>query len=153
MKPCFANDDIEDIEQEFMLHVLSKLKVFEQNKGNLSTFIRSILDNKAKNLIKKKMCGKGDGGGILSVPIDDLEISNPEELPKFFNTVAMNDIANRLPKCLRETFELLKSNNITDTAKILGKSKSTTYKQIREIRSFLNKTLITFQDFKIKEKI
>ena len=52
-KNIFIEHSIEDLEQEFIYHVIKQLPKFNPVRASLNTFIIRIVDNFAKNLSKK----------------------------------------------------------------------------------------------------
>lgn len=135
---CFANEDIEDIEQELMLFVLSKLNLFKPQKSKIGTFVSSVLKNKIKNLIKEKMAQKNEFQYTV-FSIDENDLHSPYEVTNFLRSIDVNTfIHNKLPSLLRQTCELLKYYTVDEVAEILGKSASTIYQRIEKLRILMN---------------
>lgn len=134
---CFANEEIEDIEQELMLFVLSKLTLFKPHKSKMGTFVSNVLKNKLKNLIKAKMSQKNEFK-YKTVSIDDRGLLISSDFEKFFLTADVNTfVHNNLPVLLQHTCELLKEYTVDEIAEKLGKSTSTIYKRISKIRTLM----------------
>lgn len=134
---CFVNEEIEDIEQELMLFVLSKLTLFKPHKSKMGTFVSNVLKNKLKNLIKERMAQKNEFKHTL-LSIDDNELLTSSNVEHFFLAADINTFAhNNLPSILQRTCELLKHYTVDEIAEELGKSISTIYKRIERIKALM----------------
>lgn len=146
--------DVEDVEQELMLHVHRRLSRFDAARGSLRTFVDRIARNCAANLLQSARSEKR-GFGIEFVSLDasprgsgedDAAISGSDEASPARPHVgyAPEDLLNlrielwrafdRLPPALRSCFLGLFDNTATDAARRTGVSRSTLYERIAAIR-------------------
>lgn len=54
----FANEELEDIEQELLYQSWSYLSRYDQDKGNFFTFANLVIKGRASNLMNKQQCNK-----------------------------------------------------------------------------------------------
>jgi DNA-directed RNA polymerase specialized sigma24 family protein len=131
---CFKRYEIEDLEQDLMVFVLTKIPQFDARRSQIGTFVGRILRNHTSNLIRKK--------SLRERIFCDVELQNIEAEHLCENMVNAADInsfvSKNLPKYLRETFEILKNNDTKTTAKLLNKSISAIYLRIRKIRKLMS---------------
>jgi DNA-directed RNA polymerase specialized sigma24 family protein len=131
---CFERYETEDLEQDLMVFVLTKLDRFDARRSQIGTFVGRILKNHTSNLIRKK--------SLLERIFCDVDLQNIEAEHLCENMVNAADInsfvSKNLPKYLQETFEILKSNDVKTTAKLLNKSISAIYLRIRKIRELMS---------------
>ena len=135
----FKLNEIEDIEQELLLFVFSKVSNYKQDKSKFITFLSHILKNKVKNLIKQKARQKGESGYTF-VSYEEADIQISDEFSESLNKTAdINTFVHKnLPKKLQETYELLKHNSVKNTALLLNKSPTAIYQRIRRIRQLMD---------------
>ncbi len=74
--PSIHSMEIEDIEQELMLDVLSRTQAYDPEKASWRTFVDRILNHKIANLIEDAKALKR-GGGVRAMSLDAL-LENPE---------------------------------------------------------------------------
>jgi DNA-directed RNA polymerase specialized sigma24 family protein len=138
-KKCFALDDIRDLEQELMLEVFSKIDRFTPAKGQLATFVSAVLNRKSRNMAKVKT-QKKRGKNYTIIPLVEDEIMNVSQSPELQNVaIDVNKVIETLPDTFKTLCETLKYNNVQETAKILGKSRSYVYSKIAILRKLLTR--------------
>ena len=145
--------DVEDVEQELMLHVHRRLWRFDAARGSLRTFVDRIARNFAANLIHAARSERrGSGVEFISFdPIawkssDDERACSDERVSarELYVGYAPEDLLNlrielwrvfdRLPPPLRSCFLGLLDNTAADAARRTGVSRSTLYERIATIR-------------------
>ena len=52
-QPGFSRSDLEDVEQELIVHLLSKAQQFDPDRGSLNTFIFRVIDSGVAMLVRK----------------------------------------------------------------------------------------------------
>jgi RNA polymerase sigma-70 factor, ECF subfamily len=147
--------EIEDIEQELMLHVHRRLLRFDATRGSLRTFVDRIARNCAANLLQSLRSEKrGFGIGLISLDTtactsagsvsaiassdEDAEVCSahfgyaPEELLAL--RIDLWRTFDQLPPALRRCFLELFDNTVADAARRTGVPRSTMYERISAIR-------------------
>ena len=148
--------EIEDVEQELMLHVHRRLSRFDATRGSLRTFVDRIARNCAANLLQSARSERrGSGVEVLSLDAHRLAICRrrgaaarvrrrgvalrephvgyaPEDLLNL--RIELWRVFDRLPPALRSCFLGLFDNTVTDAARRTGVSRSTLYERIAAIR-------------------
>jgi RNA polymerase sigma factor (sigma-70 family) len=147
--------EIEDIEQELMLHVHRRLSRFDATRGSLRTFVDRIVRNCAANLLQSLRSEKR-GFGVEFLSLDTIAGDAADSGSPFAGSdegacaggayvgYAPEDLLNlrielwrtfdRLPSPLRSCLLGLFGNTVTDAARRTGVSRSTLYERIAEIR-------------------
>lgn len=145
---------IEDVEQELMLHVHRRLSRFDAARGSLRTFADRVARNCAANLLqsaRSERRGSGvevlsldtlarhaDGDGIAADADDGAPASvphvgyAPEDLLNL--RIELWRIFDRLPSALRSCFLGLFDNTVADAARRAGVSRSTMHARMAAIR-------------------
>lgn len=137
----FNSVDIEDIEQELMLAVFSKLEKFDPQKAKLGTFVGKILKNCTSNLMRNSKTLKS-GANVFHMDLDRCEVAISSE--SIIKSADINSYASQvLSPELKIIFELVKSNTIKDIARILNKSDGYIYGKLSQIRIKMNE----FKDY------
>ena len=146
--------EIEDVEQELMLHVHRRLSRFDAARGSLRTFADRVARNCAANLLqsaRSERRGSGvevlsldtlawhaDGDGIAadaddgapaSVASRRLRAGRPAE-PAHRALAHLRSAASALRSCFLGLFD----NTVADAARRAGVSRSTMYARIAAIR-------------------
>jgi DNA-directed RNA polymerase specialized sigma24 family protein len=135
---CFERYEIEDLEQDLMIFVLSKLNQFDARKSQVGTFVSGILRNHTSNLIRNRNLQKSDKPRVFyETDLQNIESENLCE--SIISAADINSfVSKNLPKYLQKTFEILKTNDVKTTAKLLNKSISAIYLRIRKIRELMS---------------
>jgi RNA polymerase sigma factor (sigma-70 family) len=171
--------EIEDVEQELMLHVHRRLPRFDAARGSLRTFVDRIARNCAANLLQSlRSERRGSGVEVLSLEAIAWQSSDGEgrcsveraSAPELYVGYAPEDLLNlrielwrvfdRLPPALRSCFLGLFDNTVTDAARRTGVSRSTLYERIAAIRESLRAADLptciaisdTFEAFPVSEQ-
>jgi DNA-directed RNA polymerase specialized sigma24 family protein len=173
--------EIEDIEQELMLHVHRRLPHFDPTRGSLRTFADPIARSCVANLVQAAHAQKrGLGFEILSLeamafngdngssPIcgEHRVVLHAEQQVGFSPEAFLNlriDLwraFGRLPSTLRSCFLKLFDNTVTDAARRAGVSRATVYDQIAAIRELFRAVDLqayatepdTFEVFSVSER-
>ncbi len=160
----FSSTDLEDIEQELALHVLDRLRLFNQEKSQLNTYLFNVLNQRLIMMLRANYSLKRDIRKTVS--LDDaispdsinndaiLETTDNEDFLLLTGVIPLSmenhlilqiDIANfidTLPENLQDTCRLLMERTVTDTARELGIHRDTVYKRLKDIRNhFIDRML------------
>ncbi len=158
--PFFTYDDFEDLQQELMLAYLHAWPRFDESKGDPRSFIKSVVNNHAINLIAEAETQKrwtGQKELSLSTVIGDEE-SSMELLDSIANEQAlwgdsfasnshlvaehnmdMSKVLAGMPEDIRATYELLKDQSITEASKSTGIARTTLSSRAKRLREYLEK--------------
>jgi RNA polymerase sigma-70 factor (ECF subfamily) len=136
LKKRLPNWQIEDLEQELMLEVWSAMKLFNPGVGKFQTFIRCVLEKRARNLVKKNINGK-TGRDFVFVPLSDNLNCCDEQETKLEIKCFIDKFVGKLPHKYRILCEMLRHHSVVDIAKILDVSENTIYKRLVDLRRYV----------------
>lgn len=149
-----ASIEIEDAEQELMLHLHGRLSRFDARRGSLRTFVDRVAANCAINLMRATLAEKrGARVEVLSFDAivrhagtdgSDPDAVGAETGPMLTIGYAPEDFLNlrielwrvydKLPSALRGCFLGLLDGSVVDAARQLGIARSTVYRRIAALR-------------------
>jgi len=155
---CFLSSDLEDLEQELMIDLLSKLIHYDSSKSSLQTFTQNIIENKASNMIrnisrKKRgsqmaICslyepiGVGDNKDEAYLLIDTIsadssfyEYSISDLTRQLEFEFDVRQVINKLPDNLGKLCKLLQIMTVAEIAEETGTSRNTVYKALKMLRT------------------
>lgn len=155
---CFLSSDLEDLEQELMIDLLSKLIHYDSSKSSLQTFTQNIIENKASNMIrdisrKKRgsqmaICslyepiGIGDNKDEAYLLIDTIsadsrfyEYSISDLTRQLEFEFDVRQVINKLPDNLGKLCKLLQIMTVAEIAEETGTSRNTVYKALKMLRT------------------
>jgi len=155
---CFLSSDLEDLEQELMIDLLSKLIHYDSSKSSLQTFTQNIIENKASNMIrdisrKKRgsqmaICslyepiGVGDNKDEAYLLIDTIsadssfyEYSISDLTRQLEFEFDVRQVINKLPDNLGKLCKLLQIMTVAEIAEETGTSRNTVYKALTMLRT------------------
>jgi len=124
--------DIEDIEQEFMIRVVLAFKNFDKNKGNLFSFIRGILLNYSKKMIRDSFRLKRSVHSFC-IPYDDSICCEHD----FFESLHFITFLKHLPHRYRLIYSLMKSHRVSEIFRIMNLSRSSVNRDIKLLACFV----------------
>ena len=155
---CFLSSDLEDLEQELMIDLLSKLIHYDSSKSSLQTFTQNIIENKASNMIrdisrKKRgsqmaICslyepiGIGDNKDEAYLLIDTIsadssfyEYSISDLTRQLEFEFDVRQVINKLPDNLGKLCKLLQIMTVAEIAEETRTSRNTVYKALKMLRT------------------
>ena len=155
---CFLSIDLEDLEQELMIDLLSKLIHYDSSKSSLQTFTQNIIENKASNMIrnisrKKRgsqmaICslyepiGVGDNKDEAYLLIDTIsadssfyEYSISDLTRQLEFEFDVRQVINKLPDNLGKLCKLLQIMTVAEIAEETRTSRNTVYKALKMLRT------------------
>ena len=155
---CFLSSDLEDLEQELMIDLLSKLIHYDSSKSSLQTFTQNIIENKASNMIRdisRKKRGSQMAICSLYEPIDVGD--NKDEAYLLIDTISadssfyeysisdltrqlefefdVRQVINKLPDNLGKLCKLLQIMTVAEIAEETRTSRNTVYKALKMLRT------------------
>jgi hypothetical protein len=125
--------EVEDIEQELMYEVFSCLQKFDKRQGSIEHFIRKILERRSFNLLRDHLRTKR---GPFAVSREYIESDNSYRIATNDAGIELNWLIKSLPNEYKTLCQLLKNHSVAEVARILGKSRMSLYRELKEI-SFL----------------
>jgi len=155
----FTESDRDDLEQEMMLDVITRLPKFDANKGTPKTFVARIIERKISKLIRHRTSDMrdyhreafslnesiedGDGGSIERGDLVSRESIDPvvathsrtgaDEMALLLD---LKTVLAGLPDHLRRLCEVLKTGTtISDAARELGVPRTTLHDHVTKLRS------------------
>lgn len=147
--PSIHSMEIEDIEQELMLYVLSSIQDYDPERANWCTFVDRVLNHKIANLIENAKAEKR-GGGMKTMSLDalledsDIEDSGFRDLHSDTTettslVVDLNRSIELLPPNLAELLVQLTKHTPSEISRITGVPRATLYESINKLRETLRK--------------
>jgi RNA polymerase sigma-70 factor (ECF subfamily) len=155
---CFLSSDLEDLEQELMIDLLSKLIHYDSSKSSLQTFTQNIIENKASNMIRDisrkkrgsqmticslyKPIGVGDNKDEAYLLIDTIsadsrfyEYSLSDLTRQLEFEFDVRQVINKLPDNLGKLCKLLQIMTVAEIAEETRTSRNTVYKALKMLRT------------------
>jgi DNA-directed RNA polymerase specialized sigma24 family protein len=120
--------EIEDIEQELMCEVLECLHKFDEARGDLNHFIRKVLARRSVNLLQSSLCAKR--GPFVN--FRECNENDSDELSSNRST-ELSLLSDYLPSRYKVLCKLLAGHSVTETSKIIGKSRAFVYRDLKRI--------------------
>ncbi len=158
--PIFNRDDFEDLEQELMLAFIKAEASYDPSKGHRKAFIKSIINNHARNLVinaeaQKNWTGQKERSlsETLLDDVDHIELLDtiteahlpwsdgyaPLSIEALELVMDEERIIRDMPDALRETYHILKDYSVSEAAKLTGIHRSTLSSRAQNLRKYLKK--------------
>jgi len=154
----FSEADFQDLEQELMIDLSIKIDVYEPEVSSLYGFVKKIVENKAKDLIRNLSCKKRDyKNSIRSIyeAIDNDEnyllIEDIAANASFYDhstsdfeeyiemELDIHQLVERLSDNQRRLYQLLQSMSVDEIIETTGMSRRTFYRILKKLRqNFIN---------------
>ena len=140
---CFAQEELEDLEQELFLQVHNCMDKYDAEKSSIPTFVDQIVSRRSNNIIQKRMSLKQGGKSIIS-SINEEDESGVELLDKIPSSesratddfrIDVQRVMKSLPPTWRELCLQLQVYTITEISKITGKSRASIYRIVEQMRA------------------
>ncbi len=155
--PHYTHDDLEDLEQELMLAYLLAWPSFDPDKGNPKSFIKTVINNRAAEMLREAEAQKRWTGLktiSLSTPISDDtdatisdQIMSDESLwgdvfgmhshAMAEQSIDTQKLLAELPDDLRQTYRLLMEYSVTEAAGLLGIPRTTMSSRLKKLKKFM----------------
>ncbi len=158
--PIFNQDDFEDLEQELMLAFIKVESSYDPSKGHRKAFIKSIINNHARNLVinaeaQKNWTGQKERSlsETLLNDVEHIELLDtiteahlpwsdgyaPLSIEALELVMDEERIIREMPDTLRETYHILKDYSVSEAAKLTGIHRSTLSSRAQNLRKYLKK--------------
>jgi RNA polymerase sigma factor (sigma-70 family) len=126
--------EIEDIEQELMCGLLSRLNEFDENQGNIEHFIRKILARRAANLLESfSRIKRGPFANFKEYAENDNSSEN--EIQK--SRLDLWHLIEPMPSKYKMLCKLLANHSIAEVSQIIGKTRASVYQDLKRIAYFV----------------
>ena len=155
-KAGLTENDRQDLEQELMIDLLSRMKHFNPAKGKKTTFMTRIVERRISNILEARFAQCRDWRkctASLNDPIPGGNDDSTERIEQVSSDGQMghqgretieqrqNDIRfdvdrviSALPEDLQELCEKLRSSNMAEIAREMGVPRSTLYGKLTKLR-------------------
>lgn len=155
-KAGLTENDRQDLEQELMIDLLSRMKHFNPAKGKKTTFMTRIVERRISNILEARFAQCRDWRkctASLNDPIPGGDDDSTEHIEQVSSDGQMghqgretieqrqNDICfdvdrviATLPEDLQELCEKLQSSNMAEIAREMGVPRSTLYGKLTKLR-------------------
>jgi hypothetical protein len=142
----FSNDEARDIGQDLLADLISRWPKFDRARGNEQAFVRRVMENRLATIISARHARCRDYRRTFSGEVTHDAMENAQSSvsndPRFSTASEMRDLEidiRRLQKLLRPEVTaivvLLSSRSPGKIVRLLGMSRSTIYRRIRELRA------------------
>ena len=150
-KAGFTEDDRADLEQELALDLLQRLRHFDPQKAQRTTFMARVVEHRMATLLEARFAQCRDwrrNQASLNEPIDDQEdaedwLNRLPANPNIWRDMELRFDVQRLlanlPDEHRALCEQLKEHSMAETARNLGLPRSTLYGRLGLIREHFTK--------------
>lgn len=144
-----AGMDLEDVEQELMLHAHRRMNSFDPARADLWTFSDRMLSNFVRNLVKAAAAMRR-GGGLSTISLDGPELGpkgepladtvsnhDPIEIPWCEQVHLRHDldrVLNTLPQHLQDCCRWLTTDTVTEAAHRSGLARGSLYSRTATLR-------------------
>ncbi|WP_341810099.1 sigma-70 family RNA polymerase sigma factor [Wolbachia endosymbiont (group A) of Apotomis capreana] len=130
-KSCFADESLEDIEQELICQIWPYLSHYDETRSSFNTFIDRLVNSRARNLLHKHQCMKYSMVFGLDDNIPDYKHFE-DEVSLYFD---MADIISTLPENWKNLCILLNDFTVAEVAEITGIPLSSVYYILKQMRN------------------
>lgn len=148
----FCSSQLEDLEQEFMLHYLKYSKKFNPNKSSFKNYISLIFETKYKILVRKSSKNKECFNNFFfdkatndnnKESINYLNKPDVENKPIYLTDFEKNLINDKIlktiekmPKRLQILCRILQNHTVLEASEKLGVLRPNLYREIKEIKKY-----------------
>jgi DNA-directed RNA polymerase specialized sigma24 family protein len=122
--------EIEDIEQELMCGLLSRLNEFDENQGNIEHFIRKILARRAANLLES--FSRIKRGPFINFK-EYVENDNFYENKNQKDLLDLWHLIEPMPSKYKMLCKLLVNHSAEEVSQIIGKTRESVYHDLKRI--------------------
>lgn len=88
----FTESDVEDIEQELIIHLLLRLRSYESSRGERTTFVESVVRNKIRSIIKEERQSGRYDHRLIGRSLDERVATNTDDGCLFGETLSSDSI-------------------------------------------------------------
>ena len=157
----FTASDRDDLEQEMMLDVITRMPKFDENKGTQKTFVARIIERKISTLIRHRTStvrdyrrekyslneeiDDGEGETMKREELVSSEYIDPtavdcglNEMDKEALRQALEPIIDGLPAHMREFCNILMTGSVSAAAREMGIPRTTLQDYVTKIRSIFD---------------
>lgn len=137
---AFREQDVGDLEQDLLLHLLAALRRRDPNREVEDRFLATVVARAAVTLLRRRYAAKRRGDvGPLVADVEDARASRwrTEQLEELRIDVA--EVLAALPQGLRHQLAMLQSMSVSEVARALGIRRTTLADQLKRLRPLLGK--------------
>jgi RNA polymerase sigma factor (sigma-70 family) len=139
----FAKDEVRDIGQDLLADLISRWPKFDPARGNEQAFIRRVMENRLATIVGARHARCRDYRRTLSDEAIEDKVQNSESADPRSCTadethnlkIDIRQLRAQLPPELAAIAVLLTTRTSREIVRLLGISRSTLYRRIRELRS------------------
>jgi len=141
--------DLEDLEQELMLHAHRRLTSYDPTRADLWTFVDRVLSNFLANLATAARA-KSRGGGTFTISLDDLNLERDSGViaavadnggssePSWCEYIHLREDLHRvlhsLPQHLQDCCHRLAESSVTEAARRSGLARGSIYSRMATLK-------------------
>lgn len=143
--PAMQSWEEEDIAQELFLKLHDNFRHYDSQQGHSYPFIVAMLERHAGTLIRNAKAQMRDETRITN-QVSQEELEQSQLSSSSYSEQRWHDARDlaveasmllaQLPEKYRELAECLKGRSVAETARDLGKARSTIYRWVRELRQY-----------------
>lgn len=151
----FKKQDRLDLEQELARCVHARLQAFDDDRGDIESFVQTIAQSCAANILRDRRAGKRAAGHVVSLNAIAKRIEGATELAATVSKAEHDARRGRQPRSAEELAQLacdvaavvaelspalrdfatrLSTESLAQVARDLGMARTTVYKHVRALR-------------------
>ncbi|GHT93666.1 hypothetical protein FACS1894122_09240 [Alphaproteobacteria bacterium] len=134
--------DVDDIEQELMLHAINSIKNYNSNLGSLHNFLEAVIQKRSNKLLAMNSCLKRGGNSVSEEFVEDLHSNHGETIhvDRIIEITDLNHILFFLSPNQRTLCELLRRYSMQDISRILNVNRATLYARFKVILKIVERS-------------
>jgi DNA-directed RNA polymerase specialized sigma24 family protein len=151
----FKQQDCLDLENELARCVYARLQAFDSGRGDIESFVHTVAQNCAANILRDRRAGKRASGYMVSLNTIAKGCAGPTELAATISQVEYDAQRGRQPRSAEELAQLaldvteviaglspalrdfavrLSTDSLAQVARDLGMARTTVYKHVNALR-------------------
>jgi RNA polymerase sigma factor (sigma-70 family) len=127
--------DMDDIEQELMLHAINSVKNYNSNLGSFHNFLEAVIQKRANKLLAMNSCLKRGGNSVFEEFAEDMRVDHASEVDvdRIISLADFDKATAVLSTDQRTLCELARRYSMRDISRILNVNRTTLYSRLKVI--------------------
>jgi RNA polymerase sigma factor (sigma-70 family) len=127
--------DMDDIEQELLVHAINSFKNYNANLGSVHTFLETVIKNRASRLLSMNSGSKRGGRIVFEEFMEDRHVKRGETIDsdRIINIASLDKTLFFLSPVQRTLCELLRSHSMQEISEILQVNRATLHARFKVI--------------------
>jgi RNA polymerase sigma factor (sigma-70 family) len=127
--------DVDDIEQELLIHAVNSFKNYNANLGSVHTFLETVIKKRASRLLSMNSSFKRGGRIVFEEFMEDRHAKHGDiiDVDRIINITSLDKILFFLSPVQRTLCELLRSHSMQEISEILHVNRATLHARFKVI--------------------